>query len=61
MENDGPVVGLDAPTAESNMIKRVNRDRGLKAANFLVARDALVTVPIADLRRTPENHSGRDS
>ena len=61
MENDGPVVGLDAPTAKSNMVKLDNRDRGLEAANLLFGRDALVTVPIADLRRSPENQSGRDS
>ena len=60
MENGGPVVGLDAPTAKSDVVELDNRDRGLEAANFLVARDALVTVPITDLRRTPENQLGRD-
>jgi len=40
MENDGPVVGLDAPTAKSNMVKLDNRDCGLEAANLLFARDA---------------------
>jgi hypothetical protein len=38
MENNGPVVGLDAPTATSNMVKLDNRDRGLEAANLLSAR-----------------------
>ena len=40
MENDGPVVGLDVPTAKSNLVKLNNRDRGLEAANLLFARDA---------------------
>ena len=40
MENDGPVVGLDAPTAKSNMVKLDNRDCGLEVANLLFARDA---------------------
>jgi hypothetical protein len=36
MENDGPVVGLDAPTAKSNVGELDNRDRGLEAAKFLL-------------------------
>ena len=39
MENDGPVVGLNAPTAKSNIVKLDNQDRGLEA-NLLFARDA---------------------
>jgi len=37
MENDAPVVGQDAPTADS---KRLNLDcaRGLELANFRLAR-----------------------
>jgi hypothetical protein len=38
MGNDGPVVGLDAPTGKSNAVKLDNRDCGLEAANFLFAR-----------------------
>jgi hypothetical protein len=37
MENDAPVIGLDAPTAKSNMVKLDNRDRGLELANLLFA------------------------
>ena len=38
MENGGPVVGLDAPTAKSDVVELDNRDRGLEAADFLFAR-----------------------
>ena len=34
MENDGHIVGLDAPTAKSKMVKLDNRDRRLDFANF---------------------------
>jgi hypothetical protein len=34
MENDGPAVGLDAPTAKSKLIKLDNRDRRLESANL---------------------------
>jgi hypothetical protein len=34
MENDGLVVGLDAPTAKAKMFKQDNWDRGLQSANF---------------------------
>jgi hypothetical protein len=32
MENDGPVVGPDALTADSEMVKVYNGDRGLAAS-----------------------------
>jgi hypothetical protein len=34
MENDGPVVGLGAPTAKSKVLKVDNRYRGLESATF---------------------------
>src|SRR6266478_9372620 len=37
MENDAPVVGPDAPTANSKMVKLDNCDRGLESANFRFA------------------------
>jgi hypothetical protein len=41
MENDAPVVGPDAPTADSKMVKRDIANRGLASANFQFARDPL--------------------
>jgi hypothetical protein len=34
MENDAPVVGPDAPTANSNMVKLDIATAGLESANF---------------------------
>jgi hypothetical protein len=41
MENDAPVVGPDAPTADSKMVKRDIANRGLASANFQFARDTI--------------------
>jgi hypothetical protein len=41
MENDAPVVGPDAPTADAKMVKRDIANRGLASANFQFARDPL--------------------
>src|SRR3981081_1374192 len=40
MENDAPVVGPDAPTPDSKMVKR-DCDRGLESAKFQFARDTI--------------------
>jgi len=39
MENDAPVVGPDAPTATSKMVKLRHCDRGLESATSLFARN----------------------
>ena len=39
MENDVPVVGPDAPTANSKMVKPDIATGGLESANFRFARD----------------------
>jgi len=44
MENDGPVVGLDAPTAKSNVVKLANRDRGVD--DFDASYERMVAVGI---------------
>jgi hypothetical protein len=38
MENDAPVVGPDAPTANSKMVKLDIATAGLESANFRFAR-----------------------
>jgi hypothetical protein len=39
MENDAPVVGPDAPTANSKMVKLDIAPAGLESANFRFARE----------------------